>query len=107
MNQHWTLNKMQINIEGHRLSLAGQIHFENVSAILEIGIQAIQAHPNLEIDLEHLLHSDSSACALFIEWLRKAQAQDRALHFLHIPQFMQNIATVYGLKQVLAASWEN
>lgn len=101
------MTDLELVINTNRLCLKGNIHFKNVCTVLKQGIQAIQSMPITEVDLQNVCNSDSSGLALLIAFLRTAHQCSKTIAFINVPSFIQDIAQVYELCEVLNLSWEN
>ena len=75
----------------------------NSAQIAELGIDAIRGG-DASFDLSAVRTCDSSALAVLLAWQRAAHANGRALQLTGVPQDMVTLATVYGVKDVLAIS---
>lgn len=53
------------------------------------------------INLSGIHHSDSSALAVMLDWLRCAQQKKKALHFVDIPQQLMAVAIFCGVDSLL------
>jgi phospholipid transport system transporter-binding protein len=99
--------EMTIEKKGDKLFLHGTINFQNVMQLFTEGVTHINQLSKVIVDLIDLEASDSSGLALLVGWLRVTRQQDKAIEFCNIPSDLQNIMTVYGLKEVLTEPWEN
>lgn len=84
-----------MRIEANDLSLA------NAAQIAELGIEAIRAGDR-SFDLSAVQTCDSSALAVVAAWQREARLHRHALKVSNVPEDMLTLATVYGVKDVLA-----
>jgi anti-anti-sigma factor len=100
-------DKMDLEIRNKILWMKGAIHFDNVVAVCKQGIELMKTLEDIKINLQGLSHTDSSVLALLTAWVREARAQNKAIVFTHMPNFMQDITRVCGLDGVLPVSWEN
>ena len=101
------MTDLALVIKKNTLILKGHIHFKNVQAILEKSLQSIQTMSDISVDLHQVHNSDSSGLALLIEYARVANQHKKNIQFLGVPNFIKEIARVYGLTEVLNLSWEN
>lgn len=53
------------------------------------------------VDFAGVTDIDSSAVALALEWVRKAERAGVPLRLLNIPSSMQNLARLYGVSELL------
>ncbi len=86
-----------MRIEAEDLSLV------NAAQIAELGIEAIRSG-DASFDLSAVQTCDSSALAVLLAWQREAHASSRSLHLSGVPEDLLALATVYGVKDVLAIS---
>jgi phospholipid transport system transporter-binding protein len=84
-----------MRIEANDLSLANAAH------IAELGIEAIRAG-DVSFDLSAVQTCDSSALAVVLAWQREARSRRHSLKVSNVPEDMLTLATVYGVKDVLA-----
>ena len=75
----------------------------NAAQIAELGIESIRSG-DASFDLSAVKTCDSSALAVLLAWQREAHAHRRPLQVSGAPQDMLTLATVYGVKDVLAIS---
>jgi len=57
--------------------------------------------PVIEVDAAALTHIDSATLAVLLACLRKAEAQQRRLVVLHAPARLVELATLYGVQDLL------
>ena len=91
-------------LEGSRSRLIGPLHFTTVSALLSLGIDAIEHGRAAIIDLGGVTDSDSSGLALLIEWLSVAKKSEHALHYENIPVQLHQLARLSEVEELLIAS---
>lgn len=73
---------------------------ENVNALLEESNAAFTAE-NLELDLAGVSEVDSTAVSLMFEWLRQAHKRNISLTFVNLPSNLVNMATLYGVLDLI------
>ncbi|MGH6609758.1 MAG: STAS domain-containing protein [Burkholderiaceae bacterium] len=73
----------------------------NATQIAELGVEAIRSG-DASFDLSAVQTCDSSALAVLLAWQREAQASGKPLEVSGVPEDMIALATVYGVKNVLA-----
>ncbi|MDB6095737.1 MAG: hypothetical protein JWM09_15 [Francisellaceae bacterium] len=83
------------------LALSGNVHFDNVSALLKQGLLLIDEFSDIKIDLSQVIQSDSSILALLVALLRDATEKNKAIHFYKTPHFIKEIISVCGLESIL------
>ncbi len=101
------MNSVMLKLNKEIIELEGTINFHNVVSVCQQGLDLIHTLKQIKIDLKKLLQSDSSGLALFSAWVRAARQQNKAIHFMNMPSFMQDISKVCGLDGVLPIIWEN
>jgi phospholipid transport system transporter-binding protein len=89
-----------IRREGDRLIVDGAVTVDTVPAMVD------EAEPHLgegvrTIDFAGVTQADSSAVALVLEWLRRAQQRNVAVRLANLPAAMQNLAKLYGVDELL------
>jgi phospholipid transport system transporter-binding protein len=88
-------------LEGGRSRVTGSLHFSTVSALLPLGVQAIEGGQADVIDLAGVTASDSSGLALLIEWLSVAKGAGKTLRFENIPSQLQQLARLSEVEELL------
>lgn len=77
--------------------------FQSASSALEQGSAAIAAGETV-FDLGGVSTADSSGVAVLLAWQRRALASGQRLTFINVPCNVQNLATLYGVDQLLLQS---
>jgi phospholipid transport system transporter-binding protein len=77
--------------------------FDNAQAALTQGCAAVSAGETV-FDLGGVKAADSSALALMLAWLRRAQGQGRSLKFINVPANVDALARLYGVDGLLGRS---
>jgi phospholipid transport system transporter-binding protein len=90
-------------LEGERSRVNGALHFTTVSALLPVGVDAIDNGRAAVIDLAGVTTSDSSGLALLIEWLSVAKGASRTLRYENIPSQLQQLARLSEVEELLVA----
>ncbi len=85
-------------------ALSGNIDFNNVNQLYEIGIEAFEKQKTIFIDLGHIHKSDSSGLALLVAWIRYANQMQKQLHFKNMPSCMYHFSRVCGVDSLLPIS---
>ena len=75
-----------------------------MSALLPLGVEAIESGRAAVIDLVGVTASDSSGLALLIEWLSVAKGASRVLRYDNIPTQLQQLARLSEVEELLLAS---
>jgi phospholipid transport system transporter-binding protein len=88
-------------LEGDRSRVTGALHFTTVTALLPLGVDAIDSGRAAVIDLAGVTDSDSSGLALLIEWLSVAKAATRTLRYENIPTQLQQLARLSEVEELL------
>jgi len=88
-------------LEGDRSRVTGSLHFTTVSALLPLGIAAIDGGRAAVIDLAGVTASDSSGLALLIEWLSVAKVASHTLRYENIPSQLQQLARLSEVEELL------
>jgi phospholipid transport system transporter-binding protein len=91
-------------LDGERASVVGALHFTTVSALLPLGVAAIEAGRAATIDLKGVTTSDSSGLALLIEWLSVARGAKRTLRYENIPTQLHQLARLSEVEELLVGS---
>ncbi len=75
--------------------------FDNAKTALDAGLQAI-ADGQTEIDFSSLVTVDSSAVATMLAWQRIAASKAVSLSFLHIPDNLLSLISLYDVTALVA-----
>ncbi|WP_448505494.1 STAS domain-containing protein [Immundisolibacter sp.] len=57
-----------------------------------------------DLDLSGVNEVDSAAVSLLLEWVRQAARHGRKLHIKNLPENLQCLVKVYGVKELLPAA---
>ena len=87
--------------EGGRFTLHGTLDFTHVPALLAEGARLFGGEGAIRVDLSAVERADSSALALFTEWLREARARGRILRFEQMPEQLAAMARLSGVEALL------
>jgi phospholipid transport system transporter-binding protein len=88
-------------LEGGRARVIGSLHFNTVSALLTVGVDAIKSGRADVIDLAGVTSSDSAGLALLIEWASVAKSAGRTLRFENIPSQLAQLARLSEVEELL------
>lgn len=91
-------------VVGEVLQIDGALNFLSMPRILEeTALYAAQDNlPScLAIDLVNVTDIDSSAVALLLHWRREAARLGKALRYVHMPQNLTTLATLYGVDEMI------
>jgi len=89
--------------DGDRLVLEGPVNIETVPAIFEHARQACREGAAL-VDFAAVKEVDSAAVAMAVALLREAEAAGRRLAIANVPAAMANLAELYSVSDIIAAS---
>ncbi|GAB6041755.1 STAS domain-containing protein [Endothiovibrio diazotrophicus] len=87
--------------EQGRLRLRGPLDFSSVPRLLAIDDRLFDGEGPIHVDLSGVERADSSALALFTEWLREARRRGRQLRFDHLPPQLLAMARLSGVAEIL------
>ena len=83
------------------LLLAGPINFETVMSVYYQGLTLLEAHHKaVVIDLQGVLHGDSSILALLSAWIRYTMTQQKQISFINLPESLKHLIQLSGLEMV-------
>jgi phospholipid transport system transporter-binding protein len=86
---------------GDRANLAGDLRFDTVGSLLNVGSRVIGEGRIAVIDLAGVSSGDSAGLALLIEWLSVARAVKRPLRYENIPSQLQQLARLSEVEELL------
>ena len=87
-----------------RWSLAGELDFASVPALVGELQGVTRTGSTLELDLQGVTRADSAGLALLIEFLRTAGRAGNSVQFVNVPEQLLSIARVSGLDSILSLS---
>lgn len=87
--------------DGSTLIVSGEIDFDNGGAVLDQGRLAIEATPELTVDLSRVSHSNSVGLAILIEWLAVARRSGHKVTFAGVPKGLLQLAEVCQVNEIL------
>ena len=79
------------------------LNFSNAKQVLQEGLEAIHRGEH-ECDLNNLVQIDSASIAVLLAWQHAALTNRSSLRFLNTPENLVNLATLYGVKNLLNLS---
>ncbi len=91
-------------VVGEVLQIEGALNFVSMPRILdETALYAAQDNlPScLAIDFANVTDIDSSAVALLLHWRREAARLGKSLRYVHLPQNLAALATLYGVDDMI------
>ena len=97
---------MNIEQSGEVFTVEGALSFETLPAVLaESDKYAARTDlpDRLTIDFSQVTGVDSSAVALLLEWLRRAQRAGKTLVFVNLPPNLLALARLYGVAELIQA----
>ena len=86
---------------GDRANLAGDLRFDTVGSLLDVGNRVIGEGRIAVIDLTGVSSGDSAGLALLIEWLSVARSVKRPLRYENIPSQLQQLARLSEVEELL------
>lgn len=85
--------------------LNGQLCFAETTRLFKVGLALFrQRECELEIDLQGVVHSDSSGLILLLAWRRQAIISKSRLKLSNPSQQLINLAMLYNLEEILQFS---
>lgn len=86
-----------------RVEVSGPVTIAGAAGLLAEGITAMTAHAAnvAEFDLAGVTEVDSSGLAVVFGWMRAAQASDKSVRLINLPQNFLSLAAVYGVADLL------
>lgn len=88
-------------MDATRFPVDGVLTFESVPDLFRQSVAWFAGSGDLVIDLAGVTRADSAGLALMLEWLRRARAARRGLHFANIPAQVQTLIRINGLQDAL------
>ncbi|MBB1485712.1 STAS domain-containing protein [Oceanospirillum sediminis] len=91
-----------------RLQVSGVLDFNTVAEVRRQGEILIQSGPEaIEIDFSGVSRSGSPAVSVMMCWLRTARASDKQIRYTGVPDILQNIIDVSGLRELLSLDYKS
>lgn len=87
--------------EDGQFRLSGALNFTTVAPLSEQIFGLIDQGDATKIDLSGVEHSNSAGVALLVESTRYAQAQNKSIQFVNMPEKMLAIVKLSGLEGIL------
>ncbi len=84
-----------------RAMLSGELRFDTVGSLLDVGNRVIGEGRITVIDLASVSAGDSAGLALLIEWLSVARSVKRPLRYENIPSQLQQLARLSEVEELL------
>ena len=84
-----------------RAMLSGELRFDTVGSLLEVGNRVISEGRITVIDLASVSAGDSAGLALLIEWLSVARSVKRPLRYENIPLQLRKLARLSEVEELL------
>lgn len=90
-----------ITVRDHAAFVAGIIDFTVFSSLEREGLHSLLALQVNLFDFSAVTRANSAGLALMLSWLRCAGQRKCPVSFIHIPESLQLMAGVCGLKNIL------
>jgi phospholipid transport system transporter-binding protein len=74
----------------------GAIVINTVNQLVSEGSALVKNH-HLLVDFSETTDIDSSALAMILQWRRDAEAAQKQLSFVHVPENLNTLAELYGV----------
>jgi phospholipid transport system transporter-binding protein len=88
-----------------RVRLQAPLRFATVSALQRRGLELIDAAgPELTIDLSGVSSADSAGLALLIDWLARARAGHKTLHYADPPEALRALARLSDVEPLITGA---
>ena len=85
-----------------RVRLQAPLRFATVAALRGHGLDLISAAgAELTIDLSGVSSADSAGLALLIDWLARARASNRTLHYVQPPEALRALARLSEVESLI------
>ena len=85
------------------LSLSGELSVVDAPRIKALLLDALRAHPKLEIDLLHVTHLDTSFVQLMLALQRAAAEDGKTVNWLGYSQPVEEVLALLNLNDKLSA----
>jgi anti-anti-sigma factor len=83
------------------LVLSGLINFQTVMSVYNQGLDLLTRQPTtVVIDLQGVLHGDSSILALLSAWIQYTMIQEKKISFINLPESLKHLIQLSGLEHV-------
>jgi phospholipid transport system transporter-binding protein len=89
--------------DGDRVVLEGPVNIETAPAVFAQALQACREGAAL-VDFGAVEEVDSAAVAMVLALLREAETDGRRIAIANVPPAMANLAELYSVSDVIAAS---
>ena len=87
--------------KAQQLQLTGELNFDSVVKLRELGCHFIMKHANPTVDFKNVIVKDNSALALLIAWIRFAKQHQKTITFVNIPKQLLDMAKLSDLENIL------
>lgn len=95
------MNTCQIENTENGFKILGLINFETVMQVYKQGIALLDRYKEVRLDFADVVHADSSAIALLLNWLRFAKKKQKTFVFVNLPSQLVEIANVCEVMPIL------
>lgn len=98
--------RASLSIQDDTWQVVGPVVHGNVMSIYKAGRDAYRefGKNSFTIDFSQMERHDSSSLALLIEWLRLAEADNKAFTCVNVPETLIKMIEVYGLSEIIPIS---
>ena len=90
-----------IEVDGETLAIAGLLSVDTVNQYYQKGLDAIDHHDRLTVDLAAAEIVGSAGVALLIAWQRRAYEREKVLKIINAPEHFLAMAAVSGVRDIL------
>lgn len=93
--------KNGVRVEEGYLFVYGAVVYDNVVEVTRAGVEAIKADNGI-IDLAKITQVDSSAVSMLLEWVRTAEAHQKKIELINLPENLVNLIELYGVSNLIS-----
>ncbi len=98
------MSSARVVAEGSILRVSGDLVMDTVPAAWAQGSELLAGQAQAEVDLAGVVHSDSSALAMLVDWAGQAKQHGARVRFSNIPEQLLAIAHLSAVDHVLQVS---
>jgi phospholipid transport system transporter-binding protein len=84
--------RIEKSLDGFKV--LGLVNFATVVQIFKQGINLLTKYEQVRLDFIGVTHTDSSALALLLSWIRFAKRKGKKIIFVNLPSQLLEIATI-------------
>ncbi len=81
--------------------VSGDINFASAVSLWNDSLPLLSKSKELIFDFSGVIHANSSALALLIEWIKYAKQNNKSISFIKLPEQLRSIAAVGGIDKLL------